>query len=134
MRRTVVAAAWILGSTLPLLAATVFLVGCCVLPFHGMIHKMLPLCQTAAAMISGHHHDGDHDDDHPPATPAKQKEEPVKRMATEPSETFQLVAAIGAQHAAGSSASARYRSFISLGATRCDQDVGLNVLVHTLLI
>jgi hypothetical protein len=128
MRRTIVAAAWILGSTVPLLAATVFLVGCCVLPFHGIIHKMLPLCQEAAEMVSGdHHHDA-------PATPAKQKEEPVKRVATETTETFQLVAATGAQQAAVPTASARYRSFISLGATRCDQDVGLNVLVHTFLI
>lgn len=133
MKRTAVAAAWILGSTLPLIAATVFLVGCCVLPFHGIIHKMTPLCQTAAAMISGHHHDGDHDDDRP-ATPAKQKEEPVKRIVTETSETFRLVAVVGAQQLAVPSASARYRSFISLGATRCDQDVGLNVLMHTLLI
>jgi hypothetical protein len=84
-------------------------------------------------MIAGHDHDGDHHDDHP-ATPAKQKQEPVKRIVTETGETFQLVAATGAQHVAVSSASARYRSFISLGATRCDQDVGLNVLVHTLLI
>jgi hypothetical protein len=133
MKRTVIAAAWILGSTLPLLAAAVFLVGCCVLPFHGVIHKMLPLCHTAAEMIAGHDHDADHHDD-APATPAKQKEEPVKRIATETVATFQLAAAIGAQHHTLPPAASRYRSFITLGATRCDQDVGLNVLVHTFLI
>lgn len=132
MRRTAVAAAWILGSTLPLLAATVFLVGCCVLPFHGLIHKVLPLCQTAAAMISGDHDDGDHHDH--PATPAREKEKPVKRVATETIDTFRLAAAIGNQHSAVPPTAARYRSFISLGATRCDQDVGLNVLVETFLI
>src|SRR5438105_15198488 len=35
MRRTVIAAAWIAGTTIPLLAATIFVFGCCVLPFHG---------------------------------------------------------------------------------------------------
>ena len=58
----------------------------------------------------------------------------MKRIATETAETFQLVAVNAAQHASVPSASARHRSFISLGATRCDQDVGLNVLVHTFLI
>src|SRR5438034_6026949 len=58
MKRTFVAAAWIAGSTIPLLVATVFIFGCCVLPFHGVIHRLMPLCQTAAAIMTGqHHHD-----------------------------------------------------------------------------
>jgi hypothetical protein len=132
MKRTAVAAAWILGSTLPLLAATVFLVGCCVLPFHGLVHKMMPLCQSAAEVMGGGHHDADHHDH--PATPAKQKEEPVKRVVSEPGETFRLAAARAERQITVPYTPAGYRSFISLGASRCDQDVGWNVLVQTFLI
>jgi hypothetical protein len=48
MRRTAIAAAWIAGTTVPLLAAVVFVFGCCVLPFHGYIHR--PSTSSAATM------------------------------------------------------------------------------------
>ena len=53
MRRTAIAAAWVFGATVPLVAAVVFVFGCCVLPFHGYIHKALPLCHFAIDFISG---------------------------------------------------------------------------------
>ena len=47
MRRRFVAAAWIAGATVPLLMATVFIVGCCVLPFHDVMHRLMPVCAMA---------------------------------------------------------------------------------------
>jgi hypothetical protein len=130
-RRTLIAAAWIVGTTVPLLLAAVFLVGCCVLPFHAFFHKLAPICQTAVAMIAGDHHGGGHGEQ--PAVPARQKEEPVKRIFTETTETFRLSAQSTPQLAAATAATG-YRSFITLGAARCDQDVGLYVLVDSFLI
>jgi hypothetical protein len=128
-RRTLIAAAWVVGATVPLLLAAVFLVGCCVLPFHGFFHKLAPICQTAVAMIAGDHHGAGHDEQ----VPARQREEPVKRIVTEMTETFRLSAESTPQLAAATAATG-YRSFITLGAARCDQDVGLYVLVDSFLI
>jgi hypothetical protein len=130
MRRTVIAAAWLFGATVPLLAAVVFYFGCCVLPFHAYLHKAMPLCHVAIELMSGgHQHDGAQQ-----PVPAREKQEPVKRIATSVPRAFQL-AAVAAVHRASSPIDASaYRSFISLGALRCDQDVGLNLLTGTLLI
>jgi len=121
-----------LGATVPLLAAVVFVFGCCVLPFHGYIHKAIPLCHLAMGFISGEH--GDHHDAAQQPMPAREKQEPVKRIATEVPRSFQLAALSAAHHAASPIDAGDYRSFVSLGALRCDQDVGLHLLVGTLLI
>jgi len=131
MRRTAIAAAWVIGSTVPLLAAVVFVFGCCVLPFHGIIHKALPLCHLAVGVMRGEHHD--HHDGQTPV-PAREKQEPVKRIATEMPRTFHLAVGSAAQQRVTASNATTYRSFIALGAIRCDQDVGLHLLVATLLI
>ena len=130
MRRRAIAAAWIAGATVPLVLATVFVFGCCVLPFHHVMHKLMPVCQLAADLMRGHY--GDHDHDAVPP-PAREKQEPVKRIATEVPNVFRLAIASSGEPAAPSAASS-YRSFISQGAVRCDQDVGLHVLVETFLI
>lgn len=132
MRRTAIAAAWVFGATVPLVAAVVFLFGCCILPFHAYIHKALPLCHLAVELISGDqtaHHDGAQQ-----PLPARAKQEPVKRIATEVPRTFQLAALTSTLRAAAPADTSGYRSFISLGALRCDQDVGLYALTSTLLI
>src|SRR5438132_1090981 len=131
MKRTFVAAAWIAGSTIPLLVATVFVFGCCVLPFHGMIHRLMPLCQVAAGIMSGDHHNGAAA---PMPMPAREKQEPVKRLFTEVAIAFVVARSIDQPRTATPTAAAAYRSFISLGATRCDQDVGLHLLIETFLI
>ena len=131
MKRKAIAAAWIVGATVPLLLATVFVFGCCVLPFHHVMHKLMPVCQMAANLMRGH--DGDHDHDAVPP-PAREKQEPLKRIATEVPNVFRLAAATPAEQPAAPSAAVSYRSFITLGATRCDRDVGLHVLVETFLI
>ena len=132
MRRKAIAAAWIAGTTVPLVLATVFLFGCCVLPFHQIAHKLMPICEMVANVIRGDHTDRDHDA--VPPAPAREKQEPVKRTATEVPNMYRL-AAVGAEpRAIAPTATRDYRSFITLGAVRCDRDVGLHVLVETFLI
>lgn len=116
-----------------MLLATAFLVGCCVLPFHGVMHKLMPLCETAASMMRGDTH-ADHDHDAAPPAPARDKQEPVKRIATEVPDALRLTAVKATQRAIAPTATTSYRSFITLGAMRCDQDVGLHTLVETFLI
>jgi hypothetical protein len=132
MRRTAIAAAWIAGTTVPLVGALVFLFGCCVLPFHAYIHKAMPLCHLAMGIINGEH--ADHHDGAQKPLPARAKQEPVKRIATEVPRSFQLAALALVLRATAPADTSVYRSFISLGALRCDQDVGLHLLVGTLLI
>ena len=132
MRRRVVAAAWLTGATIPLLAATVFIFGCCVLPFHGIIHKLMPACEIAAHLMRGGH--DDHDQKAQPSSPAREKQEPMTRMATDLSSGVRVPVLCHDQRPFFPSAPAAYRSFITLGGLRCDQDIGLHLLVKTFLI
>lgn len=131
MKRRLLIAAWIIAATVPLLVATVFVVGCCVLPFHGVVHKLMPLCDMAANVMRGGGHDAEGAST--PA-PAREKQEPVKRIVTQVSNAFRVVPQNGAATATAPRATTAYRSFITLGAVRCDRDVGLHVLVETFLI
>jgi hypothetical protein len=130
MRRKIIAATWIAGATIPLLMAMVFLFGCCVLPFHQVAHKLMPICDMAASVMRGDH--AEHDA--APAVPAREKQDPVQRIVTVVPHVFRLTVATPTVTVATSSPATDYRSFITLGATRCDRDVGLNVLVETFLI
>lgn len=130
MRRRVIAAAWIAGATVPLLLATLFLVGCCVLPFHQVAHKLMPICDMAANLMRGDAHAGHHQ----ATPPATEKQEPVKRIVTTTTNVFRLAASTVTSATLTPTAATSYRSFISLGATRCDRDVGLHALVETFLI
>ncbi|PYQ58546.1 MAG: hypothetical protein DMF58_14995 [Acidobacteria bacterium] len=109
MRRSAIALAVIAGTIVPAFIATVWLFGCCVLPFHHAIHRLLPL------------------------TAPKAKQPPSIRFVTE------LTSAFGVHLVRRSSplladSPAAYRSFITLGAIRCDRDVGLHMLFATFLI
>jgi hypothetical protein len=132
MRRAAIAAAWVAGTTLPLLAAVVFIFGCCVLPFHATIHKLMPLCEMAMNVIRGEQSDPQAGAQQP--LPARETQEPAKRLATQAPRSFQLDAPTPLLRAAAPADLSAYRSFISLGALRCDQDVGLHLLGGTLLI
>jgi|SRR6266851_1619155 len=128
MRRIILAAGIVTTTLIPALVATVWLFGCCVLPFHRAIHRLVPLCRIAIAMA----HNGDHSDQQP-STTAQGKQRPPQRMATE------LTANIAVQFRPRSSplisfTPAAYRSFITLGALRCDCDVGLHMLFATFLV
>jgi len=130
MRRATIAAAWIFGATVPLLGAVVFLFGCCALPFHAYIHKAMPLCHVAIGVISEH---ADHHDGAQQPMPARAKQEPVKRVPTDLPGTSHVSRATTSVRLATADAKA-YRSFITLGAARSDQDIGLHLLDVTLLI
>lgn len=132
MKRRIIAAVWISGATIPLLLAVVFLVGCCVLPFHGVMHKLMPLCDIAATIVRGEHEEDSHE--HAAIPPAREKQDAGKRIDTAVPMTFRLAAANRTTRLLVENAATAYRSFISLGAVRCDQDVGLHVLVETFLI
>lgn len=121
MTRRLIAAAWIFGAIAPLLMGALYLVGCCVLPFHGVMHNVVPLCHMATNGAA------DHDD---AQTPAR---EPVRRIAgTLP--YAKRVALVSVSTRLVAPRAAAYRSFIAYGALRCDQDVGLHVLVDTFRI
>jgi hypothetical protein len=94
MRRVSIAAAWIFFSTIPAAVMAVFLFGCCVLPFHRVIHRVFPACHGIVKILA---HDAQ-----PDATPAK--------------------------------LAGRLRDRLTLGATRCDTDIGLHLLLTVLLI
>jgi len=132
MTRRLIAAAWIAGAAVPLLGAALLVVGCCVLPFHGLIHKMMPACEIAAHLMRGGH---DHDEHPQPSSPAQERQEPANRIAASLTTATQLHSgrSENALELPPTAASA-YRSFITLGALRCDQDVGLVVLDQTFLI
>lgn len=132
MKRRAIAAVWITGATVPLLLATVFLVGCCVLPFHQVAHKLMPVCDLAADLMRGVYSSAH--DAHDATPPAREKQEAGKRLATEVPNVFRLAVASADERRLAPQAARAYRSFITLGAVRCDTDVGLNVLVGTFLI
>jgi hypothetical protein len=131
VRRAAIAAAWIVGATVPLLMAVVFVFGCCVLPFHAYIHKAMPFCHVAIGIMAGEH--GEQRGSAQQQVPAPKKQEPATRMATELPRTFHLSTATSSSDVAVNATTA-YRSFISLGAVRCDRDVGLHLLIATFLI
>jgi len=126
MRRTAIAAAWIIGTTVPLLLAVVFVFGCCVLPFHTYIHKAMPFCHVAIDVMTGNGSSQQQ-------VPASKKQEPVRKMATELPRAFRL-SMTPSSSAVAATAITAHRSFIALGAVRCDRDVGLHLLIATLLI
>ena len=130
-RRRLIAAAWIAGATVPLLLATLFVAGCCVLPFHGLIHKMMPACEIAAHLMQGGH---DHDDHSQPSPPAQERQEPAKQFAASLTAVTQFPHAASQELRLRIASAAAYRSFITLGALRCDQDVGVVILDRTFLI
>ncbi|PYQ46824.1 MAG: hypothetical protein DMF59_20580 [Acidobacteria bacterium] len=121
MKRAALAVALIAGSTIPAIVAATFLFGCCVLPFHRVLHRVMPLCSIAKSFLT-HDARGEHRD----ATPAPEKQQ-IRRLV--------LPAFMTTNAIASASNSVTYRSFITLGATRCDRDVGLRLqLLDTLRI
>src|SRR5215510_11447438 len=125
MRRAVIAFAVLAGSVVPILVASVWLFGCCVLPFHHVLHRLLPLCRISVAYANSRPSQ--------PATAPPEKQSPTLRMTAVPAAGIvqpwsprfsRLIAA----------SPAGYRSFIALGAMRCDRDVGLHAFLSTFLI
>jgi hypothetical protein len=131
-----VAGAWLLGTAASLLLAVV-LIGCCALPFHGVVHEWLP-CHVAQAALSTHSGESP---GHPrePATPAQPKRErdhsDPQRLTERPDLRSSPAAALLARTPATPPGAAAQRSRLPLGATRCDDDVGTRLaLLDTLRI
>ena len=129
MRRTVIAVAWLASTTLPILLAIVFKFGCCVLPFHAYLHRALPLCGLAAAATSA-----DHQKAGQGSLPASEKQDLKARVFTTAPRATALARSSVRQSALARLSSAAYRNQVTLGAIRCDQDVGWQALTCTLLI
>lgn len=128
MRRALIAFGLIAGTLLPALFATVWLFGCCVLPFHQTLHRILPLCHIAIFA-----HSGGRSHEQPATTPAQEKRPAHVRLVTEVAAGFAVPFA-RASHFFIPCSAAAYRSFIALGALRCDRDVGLHALFSAFLI
>jgi len=125
--RTTLAAALTLAFTLPALVGSAWIFGCCVLPFHRSMHQALPLCHMAAAASGGE------SSRQPPSTAPREREQRVAVRA-ELTPAPHAVAPRARQSRIVAASRIDYRSFISLGATRCDRDVGLQILLATFLI
>jgi hypothetical protein len=134
MKRTLIAAVWVAGSTIPVALAAVFVFGCCVLPFHGALHRALPLCHMAVEILHGGH--ASDDDDHHPVQPAPEKERVGAPNLLTTLTTRQSIARSDAFAVSQPRLSpVAHRSFISLGAVRCDTDIGrMRLLVETFRI
>lgn len=131
MRRRLIASIWIAGATVPLLAGTILIVGCCALPFHQVIHRVMPLCEAAMRVMSGDTDDGQGER---PSAPAREKQEPVPRIVTIVPSSCRFAGSTATPLIPSTRSGTGYRSFIALGALRCDHDVGLHVLDETFLI
>lgn len=112
--------------TLPAMVATVFLVGCCVLPFHGLIHKILPLCEIAANVMRGADH---HDHGSTQPVPVPEKQQSGSQMGKMLVPVGNVVPALHVLGDTPATTPAAYRSFMTLGALRCDDDVGRRLAV-----
>jgi hypothetical protein len=120
---------WISGllcaaATVPVVAMSAFLFGCCALPFHRVLHRYLPICGSIVRfMTPDSHHEATPDKvitkKHPPATIVTARTHAVPAWRTR-----QLPPAIA--H--------RLRDQLSHGALRCDNDVGLLLFLAVMLI
>jgi hypothetical protein len=135
-RRTVVLT-WLMASAMPLVLAMALL-GCCALPFHATMHKVVPCGMAEMALTpqpSGEH--GGHGRHEQPAAPPAQKHDGQDgtRLAwkSEARQAAPLPVTVGA--IVDVPRPPADRSQIALGAARCDDDVGTRLaLLDTLRI
>jgi len=121
----------VLGTTVPVLIATLFIFGCCVLPFHKVIHSVAPLCTMAAGMMTGQHH---HEDPQETQVPASEKQNQTSKFSTELTACSPLLHSDVSHPSLIPAGRQGLRDLVSLGALRCDQDVGSAALLQTFRI
>ena len=134
-RRRALVLGWLLASSVPLALALV-LVGCCALPFHGLVHRLMPLCAMAETALTAHHHaehDGHGD---PPAAPAKRQDNPDgPRLVWKSEARAPFLAPLASSSLHQVPQEVARRSQLSPSALRCDDDVGTRLaLLDTLRI
>ena len=118
-----------IGSLVPIALGTLYFFGCCVLPFHQELHDVVPLCHIAAKVSGGSESDPGE------STPAREKDASAKKVPTKLTARAEVAVITSADARAIPRAASGFRSFISLGALRCDDDVGHRLsLLATLLI
>ena len=105
------------GTAVPALVATAWIFGCCALPFH--------LCRLSAM------HDAA-PQQQPVSAPAAKMRHPTVRAVVPAAQTCRLAPADRERLRPFSAAA--YRNFLTLGAMRCDRDVGLHTLLATFII
>ena len=127
MKRAAIALGLIAGTLVPALVATVWLFGCCVLPFHHTLHRIVPLCRLAIGFAHTRQSDPQ------PSSAPQEKQRPTPRLVAELTAPF-CVSVVHELSPLVASAPAARRSFMTLGAMRCDRDVGLHTFLSTFLI
>jgi hypothetical protein len=119
---------WIAGlicasAIIPIAAMSAFLFGCCALPFHRVVHRYLPICGSIVRFMTP--------DSHHESVPGKvvtKKHSPISIVATRTDE----VPITQARQL--SSTASHLRDQLAHGALRCDNDVGLLLLLSMMLI
>ena len=133
MRCRTVFVIWSGAIAIPALIAALFVFGCCVRPFHGLLHSTFPICHAASEIAE---HLGGMGD----TTSGQPVPRPRPPLRTAPPTTVVvpewLRAAPDRMTGAGPlvSSKADCRNLIAAGALRCDDDVGFSVLLSTFLI
>jgi hypothetical protein len=121
MRRRWLTVAWLVGGSLLPAAAAVAIFGCCHLPFHGLVHRVLPLCQLATEALA-HHHEGER-----PAIPAPSRpdQQPLSERAWRAPERTSLTQSLRVTSMVPPLVPGQPpRRWLPAGAFRCDDDVG----------
>ncbi len=120
---------WLAGlvctiAVIPAVLLSVALFGCCVLPFHRIVHRYLPMCGGIVKLWTG--------ESHREAAPAKI----VPGKAPAPLIVAARIAALISARvdAIVPPPSLRFRDRIAHGALRCDDDVGLLLLLSLMLV
>ena len=122
------------GLAVPSALAAVFVFGCCVLPFHKDLHGAMPLCHVASEALTGHH-DGDaHGGEHPATPPPSREKLSLSSPSVMTPAAAKLFAPRNGVTQSLEQARGDLRSVISLGAVRCENDVGLHLLLTTFRI
>ena len=134
-RRRAFALGWLLASSVPLVLALALL-GCCALPFHGLVHRFVPLCAMAEATLIAHHHSEHDGHGDQPATPVKRQDNPDgQRLAWKSEARASFLAPLVSWRAYQLPEEAARRSQLAPSALRCDDDVGTRLaLLDTLRI
>ena len=122
------------GLAVPSALAAVFVFGCCVLPFHHYLHGAMPLCHVASEVLTGHHDGDEHGAEHPATPPPSRERLSLSSQSVMTPVTAHLFAPHNSVTRSLEQARVDLRSLISLGAVRCENDVGLLLLLTTFRI
>ena len=122
------------GFAVPSALAGIFVFGCCIFPFHKYLHGAMPLCHLASGVLAGHHDGDEHGGDHPATPPPSREKLSIASSSVVASVAVRLFMTTDVTRQRFDTARSDHRSVISLGAVRCENDVGLQLLLTTFRI